>query len=514
MILTSFFFDFLIRKKTRFIFVFSILIHVSFTASSQAHYFTFDSTQQAMYREAGQLKIVSVKNKLFNQKAIAPSNLANLFIEDFSDFLAVVAISSKDAFEYYKTKNSERIDIFENTSLKSPYIKFSLSEFYLHRAICRVLFNEKFKAVFDLKKARSYSKNNDEEYPQFELNYKTKSLLNILLGSIPPSFKWASGLISLKGDYKTGIVELNRMLNLSYIKEDYNCFFPEILTYKVITAQQSSATASENKQLNTYFSTLTVKRELPRNYILLYAWSDYLMKNGQNDMAIKIICSQQKDSGYIPFWPIEFIHGAALQNKLDKSCVSHFLSYIQGVRKGNYINACFQRLAWQSLLNGSPQEYDKYIQQISRNVINTEQDQVALFEQQSKQKPLIQLLKARLLFDGGYYHQSMEELSSIKTENLYNSLYQLEYYYRLARNYEKQENFTRAMYLFNKVIIDGSTIANYYAANAALNAGNVCEQLNNKKQAQLYYKKCLSLSPTQYKESIHQKAKIGLERIQ
>ncbi len=513
MILTNFFSNKKIRKKIRFIFVFSTLISTCFPASSQAYYFAFDSIQQAMYKEAGQLKIISVKKKLFNQKTIAPSNLANLFIEDFSDFLAVIAISSKDAFEYYKTKNSERIDVFENASLKSPYVKFSLSEFYLHRAICRVLFSEKFKAVFDLKKARSYSKNNEEEYPQFELNYKTKSLLNILLGSIPPSFKWASGLISLKGDYKTGIIELNRMLNLSYVKGDYNCFFPEILTYKIITTQQSSASANENKQLNTYFSTLTVKRELPQNYILLYAWSDYLMKNGQNDMAIKVICSQQKDPGYIPFWPIEFIQGVALQNKLDKSCVSHFLSYIQGVRKGNYINACFQRLAWQSLLNGSPQEYDKYIQQINRSIINTEQDQAALFEQQSKQRPFIQLLKARLLFDGGYYSQSMEELSSIKTENLHHPLCQLEYYYRLARNYEKQGSFTKAMFLFNKVIIDGSTVANYYAANAALNAGNVCEQLNNKKQAQLYYKKCLSLSPTQYKESIHQKAKIGLERI-
>jgi tetratricopeptide (TPR) repeat protein len=512
MILTSLLPDFSISKKARFLFAIFLLIFTFFTSSAQTC-FLFDSTQQVMYREASQLKTISVKKKLLHEKTVAPSNLANLFIEDFSDFLAVIAISSKDAFEYYKTKNSERIEIFENASFSSPYIKFSLSEFYLHRAICRVLFNEKFKAVFDLKNALSYSKSNCNEYPLFELNYKTKSLLNIILGSIPPSFKWASGLISLKGDYKTGITELNRMLNLSYIKEDYNCFFPEILTYKVITTQQSSATTNESKQLSTYFSTLTVKRELPKNYILLYAWSDYLMKNGQNDMAIKVICSQQKDSGYIPFWPIEFIQGVALQNKLDKSCVPHFLAYIHGVRKGNYINACYQRLAWQSLLNNTPLEYDKYIQQINRSVVNTEQDQVALFEQQSQQKPLVPLLKARLLFDGGYYTESMEELTSLKTENLFNSIYQLEYYYRLARNYEKQENFTRAIYLFNKVIIDGSSIANYYAANAALNAGNICEQLFNKKQAQFYYKKCLSLSPNQYKESIHQKAKIGLERI-
>jgi tetratricopeptide (TPR) repeat protein len=466
-----------------------------------------------MYHEASQLKTISVKKKLLHEKTVAPSNLANLFIEDFSDFLAVIAISSKEAFEYYKSKNAERIEIFEKASLSSPYIKFSLSEFYLHRAICRVLFNEKFKAVFDLKSALSYSKSNCNEYPSFEPNLKTKSLLNIIFGSIPPSFKWASGLISLKGDYKTGIAELNRILNLSYINKDYFCFFPEVLTYKVITTQQSSATTSESKQLNTFFSTLTVKRELPKNYILLYAWSDYLMKNGQNDMAIKAIGSQQKDSGYIPFWPIEFLHGVVLQNKLDKSCTMHFLAYIRGVRKGNYINACYQRLAWQALLNSTPADYERYIRQINRGVVNTEQDQAAFFECQSKQKPVVPLLKARLLFDGGYYRESMGELTSLKAETLNNSIYQLEYYYRLARNFEKQENFTRALYLFNKVIIDGSDIANYYAANAALNAGNICERQFNKKQALFYYKKCLSLSPNQYKESIHQNAKIGMERV-
>ncbi len=512
MILTSLFPNLSTGIKARFLFVLTLLLFTFSSASAQSC-FIFDSTQQVMYHEASQLKTISVKKMLLHEKTVAPANLANLFIEDFSDFLAVIAISSKEAFEYYKAKNSERIEIFENASFSSPYLKFSLSEFYLHRAICRVLFNEKFKAVFDLKSALSYSKSNCNEYPSFDPNLKTKSLLNIILGSIPPSFKWASGLISLKGDYKTGIAELNRILNLSYINKDYNCFFPEVLTYKVITTQQSSATTTESKQLNTYFSTLTVKRELPRNYILLYAWSDYLMKNGRNDLAIKTIASQQKDSGYIPFWPIEFLQGVALQNKLDKSCAAHFLAYIRGVRKGNYINACYQRLAWQSLLNNSPADYDRYIQQVNRSVVNTEQDQVAFFEQQSKQKPLVPLLKARLLFDGGYYKESMDELTPLRAETLTNSIYQLEYYYRLARNFEKQENFPRAIYLFNKVIIDGSNIANYYAANAALNAGNICEQQFNRKQAHFYYKKCLSLSPNQYKESIHQKAKIGLERV-
>lgn len=509
----SFYSELSIRIKTRFfVLAFFLFVFVQFSFA-QSESFLFDSAQRVIYHEASQLRIVSAKQKLEIEKKNSPNNLANFFIEDFSDFLAVMVLSSKDAFELYKTKNDARIDVYENTSLKSPYVKFCLSEFYLHRAIACVFFNEKFRAVFNLKKARSYAKKNSIEYPEFQLNDKPIALLNILLGSIPPSFKWASGLISLNGDYNMGVSQLNRLLDRAYIKEQLDCFFPEILSYKVLLAQQSGLKSMDDKKIKTYFSTLTVKRELVKNYLLLYAWSGYLMRNGDNDIAINIIKRRVKDAGYIPFWPIEFVSGVAYQNRLDDDCTAHFYSYIKGVRSGNYINASYQRLAWQSLINNDEQGYSKFIRQIDNKNLSTEQDQAALFEKNSGQKPMVQLLKARLLFDGGYYNEAKKQLLSIKISSISNKLFVLEYYYRLARILEKTGLHAQALSLFNKVIVDGANIENYYAANAALNAGNICELLRDKSKAILYYKKCLSLSPNQYKESIHQKAKIGLEQL-
>jgi len=510
---TSFYSEFSIRIETRFFVLIISLLTISQFSFAQSETFLFDSAQRVIYHEASQLRIVSAKQKLELEKKSRPNNLANFFIEDFSDFLAVMVLSSKDAFELYKTKNDARIDVFESTSLKSPYIQFSLSEFYLHRSIACVFFNEKFRAVLNLKKARSYVQKNSQEFPNFELNDKPKALLNILLGSIPPSFKWASSLISLKGDYNVGIVQLDRLLDRAYLKEELDCFFSEILSYKVLLAQQSGLKPAEEKKINTYFSTLTVKKELVKNYLLIYAWSGYLMRNGDNDNAINVIEKRTKDSGYIPFWPIEFVSGIAFQNRLDNNCTAHFSSYIKGVRRGNYVNASYQRLAWQSLINNDVQGYSKFIQQIDNKNISTEQDQVALFEKTSGQKPMVPLLKARLLFDGGYYNEAKNQLLSIKVSSISNKLSLLEYYYRLARIYEKTSLHTQALVLFNKVIIEGANIENYFAANAALNAGNICELLHEKGKAILYYKKCLSLSPNQYKESIHQKAKIGLEQL-
>lgn len=494
-------------------FIFSFCFFLSNVLVSQNNYFTFDSIQNKIYHEAIQLKTVSAKKNITFEYSHEPLNLATHLSEEAADFYAVIALSSKESFELYKVKNLERISLFEESSLKSPFVKFSLSEFYLHRAILRVLFGEKIKAVFDLKKARANVLKNIEEYPGFTLNYKPKSLLNILLGSIPPSVKWASGLVSLKGDYNQGLVELSRLLNYTYVTDIYDCFFYEVLTYKIIISQQASISINDNKQLNTYFTTLSVKNELVKNQLLLYAWADNLLKNGQNEKANKLLLSGERNEDYITFWPIEFLKGITFQNKLDQSCVVFYNSYIQGVRKGNYVNACYQRLAWQSLLNNSLSGYNNMIKKMDYSCQSTEQDQAACFEFKSGNVPNIQLLKVRLLFDGGYFEKASLEIKKIVPEKLSKKFHQLEYYYRLARIFDKKQNYSQALFLYNKVIIDGSGFENYFAANAALNAGSVCETQKDKIKAGFYYKKCLSLSPNQYKESIHQKAKIGLERL-
>ncbi len=494
-------------------FLFLIFQNLICPIFAQNKHFDLDSIHQSVYHEAIQLKTISAKKQILTLKEQYPENLATFFVEEIADFYAVLGLSSRDAFELYKSKNSERITIFENCEVKSPFIKFSLAEFYIHRAITRVFFGEKIKAVFDLKKANSYANKNITEYPLFQLNDKPKSLLNIIFGSIPPSVKWASALISLNGNYNKGIAELNRLLNFTYVNENEYCFFFEILTYKTIISQRSTASNSDKRTLSMYFNTLSVRNELAKNYLLIYAWGDYQIKNGQNDAAINVFSSMQKSEDYIPFWTIEFLWGIALQNKLDEACVRHFNAYIQGVKTGNYVNASYQRLAWQSIMNQNPQGYFKYIRMINKKNNITEQDQAANFEQQSNLQPNIQLLKARLLFDGGYYLKSQEELRKINIHKMVGKIFVLEYYYRMARILDKLKNNTQSLILYNKVIIDGSSIENYYAANAALNAGNICESINDKTKAVFYYKKCLSLSPNQYKESIHQKAKIGLERL-
>jgi tetratricopeptide (TPR) repeat protein len=53
----------------------------------------------------------------------------------------------------------------------------------------------------------------------------------------------------------------------------------------------------------------------------------------------------------------------------------------------------------------------------------------------------------------------------------------------------------------------------YFAASAALQLGLIYEQQKNPKQARFYFEKCISLKNHQYRNSLSQKAKAGINRL-
>ena len=64
-----------------------------------------------------------------------------------------------------------------------------------------------------------------------------------------------------------------------------------------------------------------------------------------------------------------------------------------------------------------------------------------------------------------------------------------------------------------KTAVKNSANSSYFGANSSLQLGLIFEELGDKKSAKIYYEKCLEMNPSEYKNSIHQKAKSGLIRV-
>jgi len=66
---------------------------------------------------------------------------------------------------------------------------------------------------------------------------------------------------------------------------------------------------------------------------------------------------------------------------------------------------------------------------------------------------------------------------------------------------------------YNKTLENGKNNVAYFACSAALNLGLIYEIKKDKAAASKYFGICLNLNPSDYKNSLHQKAEAGLSRI-
>ena len=171
------------------------------------------------------------------------------------------------------------------------------------------------------------------------------------------------------------------------------------------------------------------------------------------------------------------------------------------------------KLAYYYLLNNDLAKYNYYIQQVRIKGYSTgEKDKQALKEANDAQ-PDIDLLKARLYFDGGYYTRALEQLKDKQVNDFKLLRDKIEFNYRLGRIYEKLEKFNDAIANYQKAINSGKNTTYYYAANSALNMGVIFERERDYNKSAYYYKQAIDMKDHEYENSIQSQAEEGLQRI-
>ena len=143
-----------------------------------------------------------------------------------------------------------------------------------------------------------------------------------------------------------------------------------------------------------------------------------------------------------------------------------------------------------------------------------DEDKQAEHEARQGVPPNIVLLRARLLFDGGYYDMAINELLNNSVKIAVKSKRDLlEYTYRLGRIYHESGNLSKALENYRQTIIRGKTEPYYFAASAAYQMGLLYENKEAYAKADSAYHLCLTIKSPEYQTSLHQKAKAGLNRL-
>ena len=437
-----------------------------------------------------------------------PNNLAYLHIENYLDFFYLFIFEDEAYFDQVKQNKERRIKQLEELDDDDPYKNFVLAEINLQWALTRSKFDELFKAGREIFTSYKLLEENTSKFPDFIYNYKSLSIIHSLVEtiSVPGVFK---NIFGMSGSVEQGLDEISRVNQ--YADEN-----PFIFTFEAEAIYIFMALYQANDQdlAFQYLDQSQLKKS--QSPLACFVQVKLLQRTGRNDEAIELLLETLSYTSVKQFPYLYFLMGVSHLRKLNEESVSYFQEFIENFRGLHYIKEAHQKLAWASLVfENDPKEYQRQMDLcIKKGVALIDDDKQAVKEANKNLLPNPTLLKARILFDGGYYQKAYQILITSSEQFYDDESLQLEYYYRLARITQALKNYPESIQYYHQAIMADQNQDSYMSCNSALNLGIIYESQKDYVRAKKHFIQCLEMSPDEYQTSLHQKAKTGLNRIQ
>ncbi len=485
-----------------------LLICSSFHFAFANQYFNFTPTSKEALHRVFELRFAEADVLLAEMRRNDPENLMVEHIENYKDILTIFTADNEKTLNELDALKEARLSKLKQGDPRSPYYLYTQAQLLLQWAGVRFRFEQYFKAFSEASTAYKLLLENQKKFPDFVPNKMILGFLHALVGAIPDSYRWAAQLFSgMNGTIEQGKREMEEVLK--YAKTNEFPYTDEATgLYSVLLLHLAN-------EPDVAWKTLQSSAINPaENAMGVYMFAHVAMQTGRNDEAIRIMVNRPKAEKYHPFPFLDHLLGVAKLNRLDKDAGKYFEAFIKTTKGVNYIKATFQKMAWCELLKGNMIGFRAYMRNCkTRGKTIIGNDKNALKEANSAFVPDVSLLRARLLFDGGYYQNAYQLLKDKNADSFKDKKYQLEYYYRFGRICHRLKKHGEAINLYQTTITLGKDEPYYFACNAALQGGLLCEEQKNYKQARGLYEICLSLNPDDYKNSLHLQAKAGLDRI-
>jgi tetratricopeptide (TPR) repeat protein len=504
-----------ISRKAPLIKVFLIAgAFLVFMPRMEAQY-NFDENCRQTYQAVLSLQFAEAHRLIEMEKKADPANLLPVYLENYIDFLTLFIGEDHKVYNLLKAKKSLRINLLEKGRQDSPYYNFCLAEVHIQWAFARLKFGDYTAAAFEIRKAHALFSANEARYPTFTLNKIGLGVVHVIVGIIPDNYKWVSDLMGVDGSIEKGLNEIRLVAEYTGPDKLVLLYKPEATFYLAFLAANLQKNKKEALPVLQLFDNQKNDDRSLKSPLLIFAKATILMKNGRNDEALGQLQSRSSLTRRYPFFYLDYLEGMARLNKLDFTADIYFEKFIENFKGQNYIRSAWQKLAWIAMLRGDTMKFDqtmKLVQAKGASVVD--EDKQALNEAVKGVRPNIVLLRARLLFDGGYYSLALDELLDKSIRSVIQSKRDLvEYNYRMGRIYHETGNLLKAVDYYRQTIRHGRTEPLYYAAGAAYQMGLLFENSGAWAQADSAYRVCLSINTPEYKTSLGQKARAGLNRV-
>ncbi len=499
------------QRAVQHFFFFTILMacfYPSTNAFAQSTYFEYSTQAKKAYHNILSLRFDEAKVDLAHLKTSEPKNLVIHHLENYLDFLKVFINEEEAEFKLLEKNKQLRLNKIKQGPEDSPYYLFIQAEIQLQWALARLKFEEYLLAFTEVSKAYKQLNKNLERYPDFIANKKSLGIIHALIGTIPENYRWSVRLLGgMDGSISQGKSEIEEVLEHAetndFLFEEETLFMYTFLLLHLENEEDEAWKFVNTSKLNTAESPLAC-----------FAKANVAMRTGRSEIAINILENRPQDESFHPFHYLDLVLGFAKLYRLDVDADVHIEKYIDLYRGKNYLKEAHQKLAWHYLILGKEQIYLNNMKLcLNRGDDVLDSDKTAEAEAKSGEMPNPTLLKARLLFDGGYYERAYDCLDNNPLPENASFKFKLEYTYRLGRILHRMDHFDDALENYKLTISEGKTSSYFYACNAALQCGLIYEKEKEYDLSKKYFLLCLSMKPSNYKTSLHQKAETGLQRL-
>lgn len=472
--------------------------------------FAWTPAQQRAYADLRKLKIQPARRTLAREPANDGAGTGTrIFLDDYADMLTLVTSDDDRLFGQLSDREEERLDALKQLDDTSPWQRVMQAEVRLHWAFVKLKFGREVGASWDIIRAYKLLAENQKRFPDFLPTYKSLGTLHVMIGSVPDSYAWVANLLGLRGNVRQGQQELQRS------KQDSLFGLEARLIDLMVRAYVLTFTDADGLALQRLI------RDNPDNLLLHFFGATIAQKNGHGEQALAYLTTRPTGAAYQPLPVVDNILGDLyLQKGQYGPAEAHFTQFLKTYNGQNFLKDSYYKLFLCRWLANRPDAQARpfllNVTSVGRTTVESDKAAQKFAEAYRKrgvspnQKAL---MRARLASDGGFTDSALAHLRPYSENRFATVAERAEYNYRMGRIHQRRNDPDAAIPYLSRALAISETDQLSFGATAALQLGYIYQQKNDRTQARSFFQKALSFKHHEYKNSVDNKARAGLNSL-
>lgn len=381
-----------------------------------------------------------------------------------------------------------------------------MADLYVYAAMNAINNNEQINASRLLLRAWNTLRKSQPRYPEEVFSQKFLLFFGAFSPSAPEQFKWLAEQSGLNMDPVKAIQELDRLSTIKISRPEQQVWQFETSLFAAFLTRY--ALKKPREAYMRIERLLGSKPDCPMHSFMFNAMA---LQSGHSH---KILLKEQEK--FFPFLPyLAHQNGMARLQALDTTAASACFRQFIALQKGEHLlKSSWHKLSWIAALSGKSLEYKKYCESCSKEGKTLrEEDRYALRQCTEGECPHPDLLKMRLLYDGGRIEEAFELAKDLHYTQFESVSQKTEYLYRKGRIAEAMGLTETALKFYKACAETGASQKSYYACKSCLLIAGHYQNKGQCKVARAWYLKAYNNKYVEeYRKSMKEEAQKGLKQ--